>query len=259
MKLIPAIDLKDNKCVRLTKGKEQSAKIYNPDPIQQAKYFEEQGCERMHIVDLDAAFGRPEVNKKTILKIRKSIKIPIQLGGGLRREEDLFFWFENNIDYLIVGSLALKNSDVVKKIAKDFKNKIYVSADVAVDGRANKLMIKGWVENSEMNSEDISIIYNNSDIRGYIITDVSRDGTMEGLNIDALFSIIKPLDKKIIFGGGLNSYDNLKKLNVAYKTLSPDATYKKNQEIEGVIIGKAFYLGNIEIKKGIDILYNKEN
>ena len=107
MKLIPAIDLKDNKCVRLTQGKEETAKVYNENPVEQAKYFEEEGCGKIHIVDLDAAFGRPEINKETIINIKKSIKIPIQLGGGIRSKDDVNFWLEKNIDYLIIGTLAV--------------------------------------------------------------------------------------------------------------------------------------------------------
>ena len=158
MKLIPAIDLKDNKCIRLTKGKEQSAIIYYDNPIEQAKFFEDQGCERIHIVDLDAAFGRSEINKKTIINIKKLVKIPIQLGGGIRSKEDAKSWFESNIDYLIIGSLAVKNFDLVKEIAADFKNKIYVSIDVLINGFNDQVMIDGWVENSKLTTLDINQI-----------------------------------------------------------------------------------------------------
>ena len=212
MKLIPAIDLKDNKCIRLTKGKEQSAIIYNDNPIEQAKFFEDQGCERIHIVDLDAAFGRSDINKETIINIKKSVKIPIQLGGGIRSKEDVKFWFESNIDYLIIGSLAVKNFDLVKEIAEDFKNKIYVSIDVLIDGFRDQVMIDGWTENSKLTTLDINQIYEDSNIRGYIITDVSRDGTMKGLNLRVLYMLLDLLKKQTIIGGGLSSYKELKAL-----------------------------------------------
>ena len=99
MILIPAIDLKDNKCVRLSEGQECTALIYNNDPIMQAKFFETEGCERIHIVDLDAAFGRPGINTKTILKIRESVSIPIELGGGIQNKEDISFWLNNKINF----------------------------------------------------------------------------------------------------------------------------------------------------------------
>ncbi len=253
MKLIPAIDLKDNKCIRLTKGKEQSAIIYNDNPIEQAKFFEDQGCERVHIVDLDAAFGRSEINKETIINIKRSVKIPIQLGGGIRSKEDAKFWFENNIDYLIIGTLAVKNCDLVKEIAEAFKNKIYVSIDVLIDGFQDQVMIDGWVEDSKLTTLNINQIYEDSDIRGYIITDVSRDGTMEGLNLRALYMLLDLLKKRTIIGGGLSSYKDLKALRVNTNSIEGRIT-----NLEGVILGKAFYLGEIEIKKGNKILNDLE-
>ena len=253
MKLIPAIDLKDNKCIRLTKGKEQSAIIYNDNPIEQAKFFENQGCERIHIVDLDAAFGRSEINKETIINIKRSVKIPIQLGGGIRSKEDVKFWFESNIDYLIIGSLAVKNFDLVKEIAEDFKNKIYVSIDVLIDGFRDQVMIDGWTENSKLTTLDINQIYEDSNIRGYIITDVSRDGTMKGLNLRVLYMLLDLLKKQTIIGGGLSSYKELKVLR-----FNTNITKGRITNLEGVILGKAFYLGEIEIKKGIKILNDLE-
>ena len=253
MKLIPAIDLKDNKCIRLTKGKEQSAIIYNDNPIEQAKFFEDQGCERIHIVDLDAAFGRSEINKETIINIKRSVKIPIQLGGGIRSKEDVKFWFESNIDYLIIGSLAVKNFDLVKEIAEDFKNKIYVSIDVLIDGFRDQVMIYGWTENSKLTTLDINQIYEDSNIRGYIITDVSRDGTMKGLNFRVLYMLLDQLKKQTIIGGGLSSYKELKDLR-----FNTNITKDRITNLEGVILGKAFYLGEIEIKKGIKILNDLE-
>jgi len=253
VKLIPAIDLKDNKCIRLTKGKEQSAKIYNDNPIEQAKFFEDQGCERIHIVDLDAAFGRSEINKETIINIKRSVKIPIQLGGGIRSKEDVKFWFESNIDYLIIGSLAVKNFDLLKEIAEDFKNKIYVSIDVLIDGFRDQVMIDGWVENSKLTTSDINQIYEDSNIRGYIITDVSRDGTMKGLNLRVLYMLLGLLKKQTIIGGGLSSYKELKTLR-----FNTNITKGRITNLEGVILGKAFYLGEIEIKKGIKILTDLE-
>ena len=139
MKLIPAIDLKNNKCVRLTQGKEQSAKVYNENPVEQAKYFEKEGCEKIHIVDLDAAFGRADINKETILNIRKSISIPIQLGGGIRNKDDVNFWLEKNIDYLIIGTIAVTNSDLVKRIAEEFENKIYIALDIKQQNTENSV------------------------------------------------------------------------------------------------------------------------
>ena len=182
MKLIPAIDIIDNKCVRLSKGKESTSYIYNTNPIEQAKFFEKEGCERIHIVDLDAAFGRKDVNKQIILDIRKSISTPIELGGGINNKNDIIYWFNNNIDFLIIGSLAIKDYNNVISVSKDFENKIYVS----LDQLDNKIMIKGWVEASDYSTQDMFNIYNKSKIRGYIFTDISRDGMMQGIDIDLI-------------------------------------------------------------------------
>ena len=251
MKLIPAIDLKDNKCVRLVKGKEQSSKIYNENPIDQAKFFEDQDCERIHVVDLDAAFGRPKINEETIVKIRKSIKTPIQLGGGLRSIEDIKFWLDNNIDYLVIGSLSVKNSNLVKEIAEEFENRIYISIDVLNE----QVMIKGWVEETKLEPVNIMRIYDKSKIRGYIITDISRDGTMRGLDSNFINSIIEtrmPLNlnnyKSLIFSGGITDYSDLQFLkNISLKIYN-------NDNIEGIIVGKAIYTGEIAIIKGNKIL-----
>ena len=108
MKFIPAIDLKNNKCVRLKQGKEKDVTIFNNNPVEQAKFFENAGCKRIHIVDLDGAFGRPKINEETILEIRKNISIDIELGGGIKNEEKISFWLNNGINYLVIGSLAIK-------------------------------------------------------------------------------------------------------------------------------------------------------
>ena len=145
MKLIPAIDLKNNKCVRLSQGKEETSIIYNENPIQQAKLFEREGCDTIHIVDLDAVFGRKEINRKTILDIRNTISINIELGGGIRSHEDVGYWIENGINFLIIGSIAVKYPEKVKNLSNKFPNKLYVSLD-DLNGKA---MIHGWVEGSK--------------------------------------------------------------------------------------------------------------
>ena len=241
MKLIPAIDLKDNKCVRLTQGKEETFKVYNENPVEQAKFFEKEGCERIHIIDLDSAFNRSTVNNDTIINIRKSVKTPIELGGGIRSRNDAFFWFNNNIDYLIIGSLAIRNSKLVLEIAKEFENKIYISLDIL----NNKIMIKGWTEETRSNLFNIFKTYNKSKIRGYVLTDIFRDGMMQGLNFELINKNLSQTSKSMVFGGGLSNYNDL----ILLKNMN-----SKFKNIEGVIAGKSFYSGAIEIKKSINIL-----
>ncbi len=239
MKFIPAIDLKDNKCVRLKKGKEENLTIFNDDPVNQAKFFEKNGCERIHIVDLDGAFGRADINKQTILNIRKNIKIEIELGGGIKDAKDMDFWVNQGIDFLIVGSLAVKKNTLVKEISKKFKNKIYVALDVLKEN----IMIKGWVESSNIGIDQVLNDYKSSDIKGFILTDIERDGMLKGLNIELIKENILKTNKNIIVGGGLSNYDDLVNLKkISYSNL------------EGVIAGKSFYSGNIEVTKSLKIL-----
>ena len=239
MKIFPAIDLKDNKCVRLSKGKDESSKIFNVNPVDQAKYFEQQGCERIHIVDLDAAFGRRGINTKSIQSIRKTISIPIQMGGGIKSKADIKFFFNLGIDYLIIGSFSINNVENILSISDEHKDKIYLSLDML----NNKIMVKGWKEESNWSPADMFNNYNKSNIRGYVLTDIENDGMLSGLNIEIIKENIKKTSKKLIVGGGLNSYEDLRNLKDI-----------KTSNLEGVIIGKSFYVGNIDLLKAQSIL-----
>ena len=239
MNLYPAIDLKDNKCVRLTKGKDNTSVIFNEDPVDQAIYFEQSGCKRLHVVDLDAAFGRKNINTKSINDIRRAIKIPIQVGGGIRNETDVNRLFDKGMDYLIIGSLAVTNYEIVIKFSDLYKNKIYVSLDVL----DNKIMIKGWEEKTNYETKEIFNKYNNTNIKGFVLTDVDRDGTLNGLNIDMIKTNLKLTSKPLVVGGGLTSYNDLNNLKKIF-----------SENLEGIIAGKSFYVGNIDLKKAQNIL-----
>ncbi len=232
MKIFPAIDLKDNKCVRLSKGIDDTSVVFNENPADQAIFFEQQDCERIHIVDLDAAFGRRGVNTKSIKDIRSAVKIPIQIGGGIRNEEDVKNYFDIGMDYLIIGSFSTSNADKVISLSEDYKDKIYISLDIL----NNKIMIKGWKEESKWSTTDMFNIYNKSKIRGYVLTDVANDGMLSGLNSEMIINNINKTSKNLIVGGGLNSYEDIRKL----KNI-------KKPNLEGVIIGKSFYVGNINL------------
>ena len=241
MKLIPAIDLKNNKCVRLTQGKETTSVVYNENPIKQAQFFEGEGCDRIHIVDLDAAFGRKDINIKTILEIRNETSVNIELGGGIRSQEDASFWIENGINFLIIGSMAVNNPGEVKSLSNNFPNTIYIS----LDDLNGKTMVYGWIEESNKDIEDIFVDYNNSNIRGFVFTDISRDGMLTGIDVEKISKYLSISNKPIIVGGGLSSYNDLENL-----------TNLNHPNLEGVIAGKSYYLGKIDIKKGQQILDN---
>ena len=196
MKLIPAIDLKNKQCVRLQKGKLQDITFFNKDPISQAKLFQQKGCQRIHIVDLDGAFGNRGVNKEIILDIRKNIDIPIELGGGIKNEEDISFWINKGIDFLILGSISITKKELVLKVVEKNQSRIYIALDVLND----KIMINGWLKESGFVANDLFKIYDQSSINGYILTDVSRDGMLKGLNFELIKQFMLGTDKNIIVG-----------------------------------------------------------
>ena len=245
MQIIPAIDLKDNKCVRLSKGIDSSSIVYNEDPERQAVYFQNIGCKKLHLIDLDAAFGRPNKNFEIIKRIRKSITIPIQLGGGIRNTNLAEKYFDVGINHLIVGSMSVQNPEEVILLSNKYSDRIYISLDILEDN----IMIKGWDENSGKKIQDILNIYNNSKIKGYVITDIKNDGMLNGLNISFINNFLKKtksnnhFNKNIIIAGGLTNYldlENIKNLN--------------NKNIEGVISGKSFYEGKIDLVEAQKIL-----
>ena len=247
MQIIPAIDIKNNKCVRLLEGVDDTSKIYNNNPVEQAKYFEQTGCKKLHIVDLDAAFGRPHINTDVIKEIRKTITIPIQMGGGIRSKADAEKYLNWGIDNIIIGSMSVNQPDVIKSLSKKFKRKIYVSLDI----KDNKIMVKGWKEQSEIKIEEILDLYLNTDIKGYVITDIKNDGMLKGLDTEFIKNIVQKIQnidnygKSIIIAGGLTNYDDLKNLNRL-----------KMKNVEGIVSGKSFYEGNIDLVKAQKILDN---
>ena len=239
MKTFPAIDLKDNKCVRLTKGKDDTSQVFNTNPIDQAKYFEDQGCARLHLVDLDSAFGRGDINNKTIQKIREAISIPIQLGGGIKNNKIAKKYFELGINYLIIGSYAVKNTEKVIQLSKSFKDSIYIALDLLDE----TIMINGWQQKSFFTPVKLFKYYDKTNIRGYVLTDIANDGLLSGLNFKMISLNLSLTTKKLIVGGGLKDMQDIKGLK---KIQTP--------QLEGVIAGKAFYVGDINLKLADKIL-----
>ncbi|MDC2979177.1 1-(5-phosphoribosyl)-5-[(5-phosphoribosylamino)methylideneamino]imidazole-4-carboxamide isomerase [Pelagibacteraceae bacterium] len=245
MQIIPAIDLKDNKCVRLSEGKDESSVVFNNDPEKQAIIFEEMGCKKLHIVDLDAAFGRIDINLSSIKKIRNSIKIPIQLGGGIRSIKDAERYFDLGINNLILGSMSIYNPDEVRILSEKYKQKIYISLDVKDDN----IMIKGWKEESKLKVNELINMYKEEAIKGYVLTDIKNDGMLKGLDIKFVKEIISKIqkdnkqEKKIIIAGGLTNYEDLTNLMKL-----------KLKNIEGIISGKSFYVGNIDLNEAQKII-----
>jgi phosphoribosylformimino-5-aminoimidazole carboxamide ribotide isomerase len=228
--ILPAIDLKDGKAVRLTKGLMDSAKIYSDEPWQLVKTFEEMGSEWTHLVDLNGAFAGEPKNLEQIRLIRKNCKMKLELGGGIRDEETIKMYLELGIDRLILGSIAVTNPQFVKDMAKKYP--IAVGID-AIDGY---VAVEGWAETSEMKATDLAKEFAKAGVEAIICTDVGRDGTLSGVNVEFTSEIAKASGLPTIASGGVRDESDLEAL-------------EKAGNISGVIIGKAFYEGTIDLNK----------
>jgi len=229
MIIFPAIDLKDGKAVRLTKGVMESAKVYSDEPWELAKKFEEMGAKWLHIVDLNGAFAGEPKNIAQIEKIRKNTNLKIQLGGGIRDEDSIKRYLDLGINRVILGSIAAREP---KKVI-DLADKYPIA--IGIDAKDGYVAVDGWGKNEGIKAVDLAKIYENSKIECIIATDISRDGTLSGLNINFILDIQNASKKRVIASGGVASEEDIKKV--------------KENGIYGVIIGKAFYEGKIDLKK----------
>ncbi len=229
MIIFPAIDLKDGKAVRLTKGLMQSAKVYSSEPWELAKRFEDMGAEWIHIVDLNGAFAGEPKNISQIEKIRKNTKLKIQLGGGIRDEKTIKKYLDLGINRLILGSIAAREPKKVIELADKYP------LALGIDAKDGYVAVNGWGESSDIKASELARIYENSKIECIIATDISKDGTLSGLNIDFILEIQNASKKRVIASGGVASEEDIKKV--------------KENGIYGVIIGKAFYEGKIDLEK----------
>ena len=235
MTILPAIDLKDGKAVRLTKGLMESAKIYSDEPWQVAKRFEEMGSEWLHLVDLNGAFAGEPKNIEQIKKIRKNTDIKIELGGGIRDEDTIKRYIDLGIQRLILGSVALKKPEFVKKMAQKYP--IAVGID-AIDGF---VAVEGWADKSTIKAVDLAKEFADAGVEAIICTDVGKDGTLSGVNVDFTVEIAKSSKIDTIASGGVRDLADIQKLN-------------QTGMVAGVIVGKAFYEGTLDLKEAFDYI-----
>ena len=229
MEIFPAIDLKDGKAVRLTKGLMESAKVYSSEPWELAKRFEEMGSKWLHIVDLNGAFAGEPKNIAQIEKIRKNTNLKIELGGGIRDEDTIKKYLDLGINRLILGSIAAREPKKVINLADKYP------IAVGIDAKDGFVAVDGWGDSSGIKASELAKFYENSKIECIIATDISKDGTLSGLNIDFILEIQNASKKRVIASGGVASEEDIKKV--------------KENGIYGVIIGKAFYEGKINLEK----------
>ena len=226
--IIPAIDIKEGKVVRLYKGEFEKSKVYYENPSDIAKFFGELGFKRLHVVDLDGAKEGKPANLKHLEKIREVFPGEIEVGGGVRSYETAKTIFDVGIDYVVVGTLAVKNPKEFEKILESFPNKVIL----AIDSKGGKIAVGGWLEETPLTPEELAKRYEDKPVWGYLYTIVERDGSLEGVDTKPYEEIKKFVKKPVLASGGVSSLEDVKKLyNI----------------VEGVVVGKAIYEGRIKV------------
>ena len=239
MKLIPAIDLMNGKCVRLFKGDFNQRKDFSKEPHEQAQFWESEGAEYIHIVDLDAAKSGNPSNDKTIKEIVKTVNIPIQIGGGIRSQERIEQLFSYGIDKVIMGTSAIENKALVEKISNKFPGRIIVG----IDAKEGKVSTRGWLEQSNILATDLVKEFSSFKIANFIVTDINTDGTLEGTNEGFIRDILNITDIPVIASGGIGSISDLLSL-IKFESFG----------LHGVIVGKALYENKFTINEANKVL-----
>lgn len=239
MILFPAIDLKDGQCVRLKLGDMAQATVFSDDPAAQAKAFEEQGFAWLHLVDLNGAFeGRP-VNAAAVDSILRSVKLPVQLGGGIRTLGQIETWLLKGIRRVILGTVALREPALVREACRLFPGRIAVG----IDAKGGRVAVEGWAETSDLTAIDLAGQFADAGVSTIIFTDVDRDGMLKGLNIDSTLELANSVSIPVIASGGLASMDDIHRL------LQPDC-----RVLEGAISGRALYDGRIDVPQALRLI-----
>ncbi len=239
MILFPAIDLKDGKCVRLKLGDMAQATIYNDDPAAQAKHFADQGFKYLHLVDLNGAFeGRP-VNRSATESILKNVSLPIQLGGGIRDLATIEMWLATGVARVILGTIAVRNPELVKEACKKFPGKIAVG----IDAKGGNVAVEGWAEASSLGVTELAKKFEGAGIAAIIYTDIERDGILTGINWTSTIELANATSIPVIASGGLASIEDVQRL------LQPDAA-----KLEGAITGRALYDGRLDARAALTLL-----
>ena len=231
MILFPAIDLKDGQCVRLKLGEMSEATVFNDDPAAQARIFEEQGFEYLHIVDLNGAFAGRPVNAAAVEAILAAVRMPVQLGGGIRDMATIEAWLGKGIRRVILGTVAVRDPGLVKSAAKAFPGQVAVG----IDAKGGRVAVEGWAEQSDLTVADLARRFEDVGVAAIIYTDIERDGVLKGLNLPATAALAAVTSIPVIASGGLASLADVEAL------LRPE-----NRRLEGAITGRALYDGRID-------------
>jgi phosphoribosylformimino-5-aminoimidazole carboxamide ribotide isomerase len=237
--LFPAIDLKDGQCVRLEQGDMARATVFHRDPAAQARAFETQGFEYLHVVDLDGAFAGKPVNAAAVERILAAVKIPVQLGGGIREMATVEGWLGKGVTRVVIGTAAVRDPELVKKAAREFPGRVAVG----LDARDGKVAVEGWAKTSELSALDLARRFEDAGVAAIVFTDVARDGMLKGLNLDAAIALAEAISIPVIASGGLASLADVRAL------LEPRA-----QELAGAIVGRALYDGRLDAAEALRLI-----
>ena len=230
MILYPAIDLKDGQCVRVLHGDLSTATVFNTEPAAQARTFVEAGFHWIHVVDLNGAVQGKAVNAPGVEAILASVSVPVQLGGGIRTLADIERWVEAGVSRIILGTVAVKNPKIVLDAAKRWPEQIAVSVDV----RAGKVAVDGWTADSDLDAITVAKRFEDAGVAALIVTDIDRDGTVMGFNVEAFGAMADAVSIPVIAAGGLASVDDIVKLKA-----------RKGVPVAGAVLGRALYNGAI--------------
>lgn len=237
--LFPAIDLKDGQCVRLKLGEMDDATVFNDDPAAQAREFEEQGFEWLHIVDLNGAFAGQPVNASAVEAIIAAINIPAQLGGGIRDLATIEMWLTKGVSRVILGTVAVRDPDLVREACRQFPGRIVVG----IDAKGGKVAVEGWAETSELTVIDLARQFEDAGVAAIIYTDIDRDGVLKGLNLASTAQLSEATSIPVIASGGLASIEDIRAL------LKPDCA-----KIAGAISGRALYDGRLDPAEALALI-----
>jgi len=235
--IIPAIDLKEGRCVRLWRGIKEKETVYAQDPLQIARKWVDEGASRLHIVDLDGAFSGTPKHLEVAQKIKNSVSVPIQYGGGIRSLKVVEEVLKRGIDFVIVGTRALSR-DFIREAVARFDEKIMVS----IDCQKGKIAIRGWEVKTQIDAKKLGQKLASMGVETFILTDITRDGTLEGVNTYLVEQFAEEISCDLIIAGGVSTLEDIEKI----KNL-------KNKRIKGIIIGKALYAGTIKLKEALEI------
>lgn len=232
MILYPAIDLKEGRCVRLFRGEMSQARVFNDDPAAQARSFASAGCHWLHIVDLDGAFAGKPMNRASVEAILDAVRIPVQLGGGIRDLATIEAWLGKGVARVILGTAALHNPDLVKEACRLFPARIAVG----IDARAGQVAIEGWAMTSTITALDLALRFEDAGAAAIIFTDIERDGTLAGVNVERTAALARQLKTPVIASGGIASLADLAALKA-----------HEAEGVAGAILGRALYDGRIDL------------